>query len=86
MVKKLTAAKDFKLSEKLLFRLVYQFGPVSKNEIVRYTNGAMSTVYKILAGMVQSEILLESKSENASTSQGRPAQRLCQSILMLFTL
>lgn len=73
MVKKLTAAKDFKLSEKLLFRLVYQFGPISKNEIVRYTNGAMSTVYKILAGMVQSEILLESKSENVSTSQGRPA-------------
>jgi len=63
MVKKLTAAKDFKLSEKLLFRLVYQFGPVSKNEIVRYTNGAMSTVYKILAGMVQSEILLIKERE-----------------------
>jgi predicted NBD/HSP70 family sugar kinase len=73
MVKNLIAAKDFKLSEKLIFRLVYQFGPVSKNEIVNYTNGAMSTVYKILAGMVQSEILLESKSGSAFTSQGRPA-------------
>ena len=73
MITRLPAIQDFKLSEKLLFRLVYQFGPISKNEIVKYTNGSLSTVFKILVSMVQSGILLESKNEKASTSQGRPA-------------
>jgi predicted NBD/HSP70 family sugar kinase len=66
MVKNFSSSKDLKLSEKLIFRVVYHHGPLTKNEIVTYTDGSLSTIQRLLHKLEESEVILPGECKKAT--------------------
>jgi predicted NBD/HSP70 family sugar kinase len=59
MIKQFPAIHDLKLSEKLVYRIVYLSGPLTKNEILHHTGGSLSTVSRILNTLVEEGLVAE---------------------------
>jgi predicted NBD/HSP70 family sugar kinase len=57
--------KDLKVSEKLIFRIVHQYGPITNADILKRTGGSLSTVYRMLGRMAEDGLVLESDGDNA---------------------
>ncbi len=65
MIKSFEEIKDLKVSEKLIFRIVHQHGPITNADILRRTGGSLSTVYRMLRRMAGAGLVLESDGDTA---------------------
>jgi N-acetylglucosamine repressor len=58
-----SSMRDLRVTEKLIFRVVYQHGPLTKNQILGYVDGSLSTVQRMLNRLVKENIILENDSD-----------------------
>ncbi len=70
MIFNLAKIDDLNISEKTIFKAIYQYKSISRNDLVKYSNQTPSRVYRLLNSLVDQDLVIETKEKH--NSSGRP--------------
>jgi predicted NBD/HSP70 family sugar kinase len=65
MIKEFANKVEVKVSEKSVFRIIEQFGPVTKNEISKQLDSSLTTISRVLKSLEEKNLIFEEDKNNA---------------------